>query len=44
MNLVKQQEEPQEFGFSATRLGIEKAIEKTRRKESRQAEVPNHSE
>jgi hypothetical protein len=32
MNLVKKEEEPQEFGFSATRLGLEKVLEKTRQK------------
>jgi hypothetical protein len=32
MNLVKKEEEPTEFGFSATRLGIEKVLEKTNRK------------
>ena len=31
MNLVKKEEEPTEFGFSATRLGIEKVLEKTKR-------------
>ena len=30
MNLVKKEEEPTEFGFSATRLGMEKTIEKER--------------
>ena len=42
MNLVKQQEEPQEFGFSATRLGIEKTLEKTKGKELHQAAEPEH--
>jgi hypothetical protein len=32
MNLVKKEEEPTEFGFSATRLGIEKVLEKTKGK------------
>ena len=32
MNLVKKEEEPTEYGFSATRLGLEKALEKTRLK------------
>jgi hypothetical protein len=30
MNAVKQQEEPMPLGFSATRLGMEKTIEKQR--------------
>ena len=29
MNLVKQEEDPTEYGFSHTRLGIERALEKT---------------
>ena len=32
MNLVKKEEEPTEFGFSATRLGIEKVLEKSKQK------------
>lgn len=32
MNLVKKEEEPSEFGFSHTRLGIEKTLEKTRKR------------
>lgn len=30
MNRVKKEEEPQEFGFTATRLGLERVIEKKR--------------
>ena len=30
MNTVKKEEEPTEYGFSATRLGMEKTIEKER--------------
>jgi hypothetical protein len=30
MNLVKKDEEPAEFGFSATKLGMERTIEKLR--------------
>jgi len=32
MNMVKKEEEPTEYGFSATRLGLEKVMEKTRKK------------
>jgi len=32
MNLVKKEEEPTEFGFSATRLGIENVLQKTKHK------------
>jgi len=32
MNMVKKEEESAEFGFSATKLGMEKTIEKTKKK------------
>ena len=31
MNMVKKEEEPEEFGFSATKLGMEKALSKTKK-------------
>jgi hypothetical protein len=39
MNTVKKEEEPAEVGFSATRLGLERVLEKKRSKDKTAAPV-----
>jgi len=44
MNMVKKEEEPSKIGFSHTRLGMEKSIEKQKAEKSSSAELGHDAE